>query len=183
MRAEGLNLLSPLERGQAQRHIETFAAAGAPMALAEQAALLRHLIALSDAADLARGAGWSTLAAGRVYHQTGAAFGFDRLRAALGSVGAADDYDRQAARQLMEDLLSQQALLTRAVMAASPRDTGLKSDVQARVAVDGWIAERQAAVGAVLGVIERIEASGDAWSFAKLTIVNAAMRQLAATTA
>jgi hypothetical protein len=44
-----------------------------------------------------------------------------------------------------------------------------------------WAPARQAQVDQVAALIADIERIGDGWSFAKLTIVKAAMRQLAAT--
>jgi glutamate dehydrogenase len=92
---------------------------------------------------------------------------------------AGDAYERQAVRQLIEDLLDEQALLTRAVMAAAKRDTGKASVEAARGAVDAWIARSPGPAEAPRRLIAEIEDAGEGWSFAKLTIVNAAMRALA----
>jgi glutamate dehydrogenase len=180
LRAEGLALLSPLEHAATQARIDAFVAAGAPKDLAASVAVLRSLVAVSDVADLARAAGWSILAATRIYHQVGAAFAFDRLRAVAAPLMAGDAYDRQAVRQLIEDLLSEQAVLTRAVMAAAERDTGQDSIAAARDAVDAWIAASDGPAEAALRLIAEIEAAGEGWSFAKLTIANGALRLLAA---
>jgi glutamate dehydrogenase len=143
--------------------------------------MLRALTSTSDVADLALAAGWAFLPAGRIYHQTGAVFGFDRLRAAAGRLGAADDYERQAVRQLIVDFLAEQAAITRSVMASAARDTGTASNAEARQAVEAWARARQAQVDQAAALIADIEALGEGWSFAKLTIVGGAMRQLAAT--
>src|SRR5262249_32129797 len=94
---------------------------------------------------------------------------------------AGDPYERQAVRQLIEDLLEEQASITRSVMASAERDTGAASDEEARAAVMAWAPARQAQVDQAAALIADIESIGDGWSFAKLPIVNAAMRQLAAT--
>jgi glutamate dehydrogenase len=180
MRAQGLAVLSPLERRLAEERAQRFVDAGAPLALAVDIASLRALTSTSDLADLAVAAGWALLPAGRIYHQTGAAFGFDRLRAAAGSLWAADSYERQAVRQLIEDFLSEQAAVARSVMAGAARDTGRGGPEEAHAAVRAWAAPRAAGIDPTLRLIANIEASGEPWSFAKLTIVNAAMRQLAA---
>jgi glutamate dehydrogenase len=181
MRAQGLALLSPLERSNAEARARAFVELGAPRALAVSIAALRPLTSTSDVADLALSAGWAFLAAGRIYHQAGAVFGFDRLRHAAGRLPTSDDYERQAVRQLIEDLLAEQAAITRSIMASAPRDTGARSEEEARAAVMAWAPARQAQVDQAAALIADIEAAGDGWSFAKLTIVGAAMRQLAAT--
>jgi glutamate dehydrogenase len=181
LRAPGLALLSPLERKNADARIQGFVDLGAPKALAASIGGLRPLTSTSDVADLALAAGWAFLAVGRIYHQTGAVFGFDRLRAAAGGLLAADPYERQAVRQLIEDLLAEQAAITRSVMASAARDTGAASEEEAKAAVMAWAPARQAQVDQVAALIADIERIGDGWSFAKLTIVKAAMRQLAAT--
>jgi glutamate dehydrogenase len=180
MRAQGLDLLSPSEREAVQRRIAVFVEAGAPESLASSIGALRPLTSVSDVADLARAAGWELLSTGRIYHQVGAAFRFDRLRAAAGGLEATDAYERQAVRQLIEDLLAGQMSVTRSVMASVPRDAGCGTLEEARRAVDAWGQARSGAVRAAGHIVDAIEDEGG-WSFAKLTIVNGAMRQLAAT--
>jgi glutamate dehydrogenase len=181
MRAQGLDLLSPLERKNAEARVQGFVDLGAPEDLAVNIGALRPLTSTSDVADLALSAGWAFLAAGRIYHAAGAVFGFDRLRAAAGALMASDDYERQAVRQLIEDLLGEQAAITRSIMASAARDTGKASEEEAHRAVMAWSPARQAQVDQAAALIADIESLGDGWSFAKLTIVNGAMRQLAAT--
>jgi glutamate dehydrogenase len=181
MRAQGLALLSPLEREAAETRAQSFVDLGAPRELAVGIASLRPLTSTSDVADLALAAGWEFLAAGRIYHQVGATFGFDRLRAAAGGLKAADAYERQAVRQLIENVLSEQAAITRSVMAGAPRDTGAGTPEEARQAVAAWTPARQVQADQAAALIADIEGLGEGWSFAKLTIVGGAMRQLAAT--
>ena len=181
LRAQALDLLSPLERRNVERRAQGFIDLGAPKDLAIDIAALRPLTSTSDVADLALSAGWAFLAAGRIYHQAGAVFGFDRLRAAAGGLVASDGYERQAVRQLIEDLLAEQASITRSIMASAERDTGAASEAEARAAVMAWAPARQAQVDQTAALIADIETTGDGWSFAKLTIVGGAMRQLTAT--
>jgi glutamate dehydrogenase len=181
LREQGPALLSPLERGVTEARVQRFVDLGAPRKLAERVGALRPLTSTSDVADLALSAGWSFLAAGRIYHQTGAMFGFDRLRAAAGALAGGDEYERQAVRQLIVDFLAEQAAITRSVMAGAERDAGAAGDGQARQAVEAWIPPRQALVEQAAALIGDIEALGEGWSFAKLTIAGGALRQLAAT--
>jgi glutamate dehydrogenase len=50
----------------------------------------------------------------------------------------------------------------------------------ARDAVASWTALRREQAQAARATVDEIEAAGGTWSFAKLTIANAALRQLAA---
>ena len=57
---------------------------------------------------------------------------------------------------------------------AAPKDL-----TAAQGAVMGWIRERKPLAERALRTIDEIEAAGEGWSFAKLTIANAALRDLA----
>lgn len=113
-----------------------------------------------------------------LYHQVGAAFDFDRLRAAAGAVPSADHFDRLAVRRLIEDLMAEQMILTRAVARTSDVSVGA-SEQAAEKAVDAWIGPRQATVEGVRASVDEIEASGSGWTFAKLTIANSVIREIA----
>ena len=47
-------------------------------------------------------------------------------------------------------------------------------------AVDAWIGPRQTVVEGVRAAVDGIEASGSGWTFAKLTIANSEIREIAA---
>ena len=70
-------------------------------------------------------------------------------------------------------------MLTRAVARASDASVGV-SEASAEAAVDAWIGPRLATVEGVRASVDEIEASGAGWTFAKLTIANAAIREIAA---
>lgn len=178
LRAEGAAVLSRFEQGRFEERIASFIAHGAPEAMARDFAMLRPLVATADIGDLAREMGWPEPAMARLYHQVGAAFDFDRLRAAAGSVPSADHFDRLAVRRLIEDLMAQQFDLTRAVARVSDASVGA-SEESAEKAVDSWIGPRLARVEAIRASVDEIEASGTGWSFAKLTIANGTIRGIA----
>jgi glutamate dehydrogenase len=117
-------------------------------------------------------------AAARLYHHIGGAFAFDRLRAAAGSRTAGDAYERLAVRRLIEDLLDEQASLTRAVMAYAGRAEAGEDAAAARSTVNAWSSLNAQTVRAAKSTIADIEREGGPWSFAKLTIANAALRAL-----
>ncbi|MBC6983326.1 NAD-glutamate dehydrogenase [Caulobacter sp. 17J80-11] len=178
VRAEGASLLSDFDQAAMRHRVESLVAAGAPADLAASIAVLRPLTATSDMAELAGRMHWPVAATARLYHQVGAAFAFDRLRSAAGSLAPADHFERLAVRRLIEDLLSEQAALTLAIgKAASPASVG--NGEAARQAIQEWVRARSATVDHARKTIEEIEQAGAGWSFAKLTIANAAIRELA----
>ncbi len=179
LRTAGADVLSRFEQAQARARVSEFARAGAPDELAAWIGQLRPLVATADIGDLAREASWPVAQMARLYHQVGAAFDLDRLRAAAGRVPSADHFDRLAVRRLIEDLMAEQVALTRAVARASDPSVGL-SEAAAEGAVDAWIGERQAVVEGVRASVDEIETSGAGWTFAKLTIANSEIRGVAA---
>jgi glutamate dehydrogenase len=178
--AEGLHLLSPFEKEKAEARAKAFIEAGVPKDLAKAVAAMRGFMSVSDIADMARQAKWDMLSAARIYHATGAAFGFDRLRAAAGSLASSDPFERMAVRRLIEDMLNEQAELTRCILGFSGRAQAGEDAAAAKTSVQSWAALHRDQVQAARTAQEDIESAGGGWSFAKLTIVNAALGALAA---
>ncbi|HUO23089.1 MAG TPA: NAD-glutamate dehydrogenase [Caulobacteraceae bacterium] len=178
LREAGTGLLSPLDQADVTRRAAEAVAEGAPEDLAVGAALLGPLLPLSDMAHLAREGGWTITAASRAYHAVGHSFAFDRLKAAAFSLLLGDYYQRQAARHLIDDLYREQAALTRSVIAETRSEP--QDDAGTQAAVEAWSARRQAEAGAVQRLVAEIEASDGGWTFAKMTVANAALRGLAA---
>jgi glutamate dehydrogenase len=173
-------ILSAFEQKTVARRVKTFTQDGAPPDLAGRIALLQPLTTAADLVDLASASSWPVENVARLYHQLGAAFELDQLRAAAGGLRAGDHYERLAVRRLIEDLLSEQTDLTRAVMTfAASHDAGATAEA-ARSAIASWSALRAAPARAVVRTIDDIEKAGGGWSFAKLTIANAGVRSLVA---
>ena len=76
-------------------------------------------------------------------------------------------------------MLSEQAALTRAVMDYAGRPEAGESAEAAKAAVSSWVSLNTEAVRLARSTIADIEKQGGGWSFAKLTIANAALRELA----
>ena len=178
LRAAGGAVLSRFEQARLEARIEAFTSYGAPADIARNLAMLRPLVATADIGDLAREANWPEPAMATLYHQVGAAFDFDRLRAAAGAVPSADHFDRLAVRRMIEDLMNEQLALTRAVARSTDASVGA-TELSAEKAVDRWIGPRQATVEGVRASVDEIEASGSGWTFAKLTIANSVIREIA----
>jgi glutamate dehydrogenase len=173
-------VLSPFEQKAAVRRAAGWIKAGAPKEIAHQVALYRPLSIAGVLAELAREQGWPVAAAARVYHHIGGTFAFDRLRDAAGARANGEDaYERLAIRRLIEDMLDEQAALARAVMAYAGRPQAGEDAAAAKAAVASWSALKAEAVRAARSTIANIEREGGGWSFAKLTIANAALRALA----
>jgi glutamate dehydrogenase len=132
----------------------------------------------ADLVDLAEASSWPLPNVARLYHAVGAAFAFDRLRAAAGQFAAGDAFERTAVRRLIEDLLAEQAQLTRALMAFAGTAQAGEDDEHVRDAIASWSGLRREQAGAARRAIEEIELAGGPWTFAKLTIANAALREL-----
>jgi glutamate dehydrogenase len=177
--SEGGDVLSRFEQGRLEDRVRGFIAQGIPEAMAREVALLRSQVAVADVGDLARETDWPAPAMARLYHQVGAAFDLDRLRFAAGQVPSADHFDRLAVRRLIQDFMVEQMVLTRAVARASDPGVG-QSEATAEAAVDAWIGHRLEVVEAMRASVDEIEQSGQGWTFAKLTIANATIREVAA---
>jgi glutamate dehydrogenase len=172
------DILSPVERGRLEAQVKRLTDAGAPEALARQIANLQPLTIAVDLVDLADASSWDLTNVTRLYQQVGQVFAFDRLRAAAGAFTAGDAFERTAVRRLVEDLLAEQAAVTREVMGFCGNVEAGESVEAAHAAITSWASLRHEAVEAARKAVEEIEAAGGPWTFAKLTIANAALRAL-----
>ena len=171
--------LPAVERAAVEARTAQLMEAGAPEDIARTVASLGPLTTAADLVDLAEGSSWDLPNVARLYYAAGEAMAFDRLRAAAGEFRAGDLFERTALRRLIEDLLAEQAQLTRAIMVfAGSAQAGVDSQ-HARDAVASWASLRADQVVAATRTIDEIEAAGGGWTFAKLTIANAALRELA----
>ncbi|MFN4288323.1 MAG: NAD-glutamate dehydrogenase [Brevundimonas sp.] len=174
---KGASLLSHIERDSFEQRQARFIELGAPEALAARIALLRSLTSTPDIGDLAEETGMAVPSVARLYHHVGAELEFDRLKAAAASVASQDHYERLAVRRMVEDMMQEQVLLTRAI--ASEAGDSVTNDKTAHKAVCAWIEPRLRSVERVRRAIDDIDRSGQGWSFAKLTVANVALRELA----
>ena len=178
LRSDLLALLSTFERRIVARRVSGFVKEGAPEDVARRVAMLRPLTIIADVTDLAHAARWPIAAVARLFSQVGATFGFERLRQAAGSVATTDAYERLAVRRLIEDMLAEQTALTRLIMAFVAGPQAGEDAPKARAAVNSWASLRAHAAHAARETLKDIEEAPGAWTFAKLTIANAALREL-----
>src|SRR3569832_1297583 len=107
---------SAVEQAAIEARPRQLVEAGAPERAAQAAAVLQSLTTAADMVDLAEASSWPLPNVTRLYHAAGAAFAFDRLRAAAAAYTVGDAFERTALRRHLEVLLAEQAELTRAVM-------------------------------------------------------------------
>ncbi|CAN5188258.1 NAD-glutamate dehydrogenase [soil metagenome] len=177
--ALGASIFSPFEQKTVAKRSKAYVADGAPEALAQSVAALQPLTTAADLVDLANASSWSVQNVARLYHQVGAAFGFDRLRGAAGSFVGGDPFERLAVRRLIEDMLGEQTAITQAVLKFAANAQAGDDELSAKAATASWAALRADTVRAAKRTVEDIEQAGGGWTFAKLTIANAALRGLA----
>lgn len=171
-------ILSSFEQKTTAKRAKLYVADGAPQQLAEAVAALQPVTTAADLVDLGNASSWSVENVARLYHQVGAALGFDRLRWAAGQFVGGDSFERLAVRRLIEDLLFEQAAITQAVLKFAANAQAGDDEGSAKAAVASWAALRADRVKAAKRTVEDIEQAGGGWTFAKLTIANAALREL-----
>ena len=172
----GAGLLCDFEREALEARARDFTASGAPEDLARTVAGLRALTGAVGVSDLARSLRWPAEAMGRLYNAVGASFGYDRLRAAAAGVRAADAYERAALRGLIVELIEQQVARTREIAEQAKTPDAVADMAAAQAAAARWSEGRREAVERARHTLDGIEQTTGGWSFAKLTIANAALR-------
>ncbi|MCK5911168.1 MAG: NAD-glutamate dehydrogenase, partial [Caulobacter sp.] len=178
LRGQTPAILSPFEQKAVAKRAKAYIADGAPEALAQAVAALQPLTTAADLVDLANASSWSVENVARLYHQVGAAFGFDRLRAAAGAFVGGDSFERLAVRRLIEDMLGEQAAITQTVLKFAANAQAGEDEAGTKAAISSWASLRGDLPRTVKQTIEEIEQAGGGWTFAKLTIANAALREL-----
>ena len=173
-------VLSPIEQAAVEARVAQLTKVGAPLDKARAVAVLQPMTIAGDLVDLAEVSSWPLASVARLYHAVGESFGFDRVRQAAGAYAVGDSFERTALRRLIEDLLIQQSDLTRTVMAFCGGPQAGEDAGHAHHACSAWTHMRQGKADVARRTIDEIEASAGGWSFAKLTIANAALRELAA---
>ncbi|MBE7217603.1 MAG: NAD-glutamate dehydrogenase [Caulobacteraceae bacterium] len=171
--------MTAFEQEEARARTAELVTRGAPEALARQLAALRHGAVTVEAADLAREKGWPVEAAARLWHAVGDAFGLDRLRANAAGLKGGDAYERRAVRGLVVDLLEAQARL--AARIADETGSAHPQTPEAVIeAVQRFAGPRREALDLARQAMADIEAAGGGWSFAKLSLADAALRRATA---
>ncbi|HEY8573512.1 NAD-glutamate dehydrogenase [Phenylobacterium sp.] len=171
--------VTEVEKTSIEARARELVEAGAPKDEARAVAILQSLTTAADLVDLAEASSWPVANVSRLYNAAGAAFAFDRLRSAAGQFAAGDNFERTALRRLIEDMLAEQTQLARAIMDFAGSAQAGADAASAREAVSSWAALRREQAKVACRTVDEIESAGGPWTFAKLTIANAALRELA----
>ncbi|ESQ85606.1 hypothetical protein AEAC466_00095 [Asticcacaulis sp. AC466] len=159
-------------KAQLAKRVAELEVMGAPSDLAARVTRLSALHHATDIIDLAAEKKKPLDKTAELYFQTGERFGFDSLQAGAGNLSSADPWDRMATRRLIEDVLSEQKTVVKTMMTRmAPSE--MPGDI-----ISNWVEENKSLIDPLQSMIADMETGG--WSFAKLTIVNALLREWAA---
>jgi glutamate dehydrogenase len=146
--------------------VRAYVARGVPESIAIHVARLDVLLSGCDIVRLARNTGSDVLAAGRAYFAVGARFGLDRLRQGAARLRGDTTWQKLALRAIVDDLFAIQAELAGKILAGEG-------------ALEGWIARRGNAIGAIEAALQEIVVSSQL-DLAMLTVASRQLRALAA---
>ena len=169
---QGLAPLSASTRTRLATRVAELEALGCPADLATRITALSAYHHVGDIIDLAAEKKKPLDRTAELYFLTGAQFGFDGLQTGAGDLASSDPWDRMATRRLIEDVLSEQKTVVKTMMSRmSP------SESPAQI-IENWETENRTLIEPLQQMMTDMESGG--WSFAKLTIVNALIREWAA---
>jgi glutamate dehydrogenase len=171
------SLVSPFDAQDTETRIAELQAAGAPLDVAEDVAVLKLMSSAPEIAALARTRSLSVDLVAGAYFAMGAAVGIDRLRGLAARIGAKEHWDRLAIRRIADDLFAGQRALT--AEALSALDAGKTTRADGAEAVKLWSDARAETLARAKSFLDALERSGDL-SIAKLTLANSQIRELAA---
>jgi glutamate dehydrogenase len=175
----GCETMSEAESLRVNARVQRLVSLGAPNDLAFRIAALRSWTAATDMVDLSQNSGLDLVAISQTYFLAGERFGFDRLRSGAGDLYSPDPWDRMAIRRLIEDIMAEQKSVVSALLWALPSfDQAELKDPHA--AIEAFAKAQSTLVAPVSHLISEMTSeanSGTGWSFAKLSIVNAVLRE------
>ena len=162
-------MLNDTTRGLIADRVTFLTGLGAPADLAQAISSLQALHHASDIIDLAAERKKDVAKTAELYFLTGERFGFEKLSEGAGNLASHDPWDRMATRRLIEDVRAEQKAVVRAMMSR------MKPDESPSAIAENWLGENAVMTDAVQQMMLDMATGG--WSFAKLTIVNAVLRE------
>jgi len=172
---QGEKALTTMAKARLQVQVETMVSQGAPRALSERIALLATLHHLHDVIDLSHQFNKNLLKTDVLHSLTGEKFGFDLLAKSAAELSSSDPWDRMAARRLIEDVRLEQKTVVRAMMHT------MQQNEEPQTIIQTWVKEHAQKLEPLNRLIETFfeaqSLSGNGLSFAKLTILNARLRE------
>jgi glutamate dehydrogenase len=174
------DVVTPTQRAALEGQVDRLRSLGTPAALAKFVVALSPLAAATDIVDIATQKGFGIEGVARLYNAIGAGLGLDDVRSAAAQARSPDHWDRVATRRLIEDYMSEQATLTScACNYAKAQSVNGHDSKWAKAVFDGWSALNKSALERTRLAINELKASPGGWSFAKLSIANAQLKELA----
>lgn len=169
---------SPLTDKMKEKQVtrtKTLCDMGAPNDLAHAVALLGQWHQATDIIDLSQAFEKDLMKTAELYALSGEIFGFDQLCKGAGELSSPDPWDRMATRRLIEDVRHEQKAVVKAMMSTmTPQE-------QPTQIINNWKARHAERIEPLNRLMASFEAAanegGQGLSFAKLTIVNARLRE------
>jgi glutamate dehydrogenase len=173
------DIISPAQQQTLSARIAILEAANVPLALAQSVIGLTALISATDIVDIAGDAAIPVEAVGRLYHGVGASVGLDDVRAAAALTATPDHWERLAIRGLVEAFMSEQSALTSSVFRyAQARELAGHNAVWSNQVLESWTVLNASQLDRTRQTVSDLKASSGGWSFAKLSIANAQIKDL-----
>ncbi|CAK0773363.1 NAD-specific glutamate dehydrogenase [uncultured Gammaproteobacteria bacterium] len=144
---------------------------GAPEALAQAVAALPVLAAATDIARIARAVGRDTPAVAAVYFALGDRFALDWLREQAQTTKTDNDWQKQAATAIVDDLLGHQSRLATSVLETTAAD---QNPVEA---IEAWCLNRRAGMERIGVLLTELRAQSTL-DLAMLAVANRHLRTL-----
>jgi glutamate dehydrogenase len=172
---QGEKALTHMAKARLQVQVETMVSKGAPRALSEHIALLSTLHHLHDVIDLSHQYSKDLLKTDVLHSLAGERFGFDLLAKSAAELSSSDPWDRMAARRLIEDVRLEQKTVVRAMMRT------MQPNEEPHIIIQNWEKAHAQKLEPLNRLIETFfeaqSMAGTGLSFAKLTILNARLRE------
>ena len=164
-------ILSSHAREQLEQRVEDWIWAGAPEALARDAAIMPSLELVFDIVNLANETGWPIEQAGAAFFAIGSNLQIDLVRTAANDSTPSNYYDKLAKRRLSEDLALRQTAIAQKFLEniGSPPDTADADAYQTLLA--GWRETDPVGFVRYDRFINELEIKGD-MSVSKLSLLN-----------
>jgi glutamate dehydrogenase len=174
------DVVGPAQKQILEAQVSGLHAAGVPTVLAKFIAALTPLTSATDVVDIAEQCDMHIDAVARLYYAVGASVGLDDVRVAASQTKTPDHWDRVATRRLVEDFMSEQSALTTSACGHAKLKGLVGGDAKwAKAVVDSWSALNKAELDRTRLAVSELKASPGGWTFAKLAIANAQLKELA----
>ena len=178
LRGRFAGLISSFEAQATEARIADLQAAGVPLDVAEDVAVLPLMGAAPEIVLLAQMNNVPVDAAAGAYFAVGTLVGLDRLRGLAERVAASDHWDRLAIRRIVDDLFASQRRLAAEALATARGQLKKAGREQGAEAAKAWAVTRQDDLQRAEAFLSELEHGGQL-SIAKLSLANSQVQKLA----